>query len=63
MSINMVKIIPRFFKSPNLNISNIARECQVERKVVESYAGILENLIKKVAKKAGIYIIDMKKSY
>lgn len=45
MSINMVKIIPRFFKSPNLNISNIARECQVERKVVESYAGILEDLM------------------
>lgn len=28
-----------------LNISNIARECQVERKVVESYAGILEDLM------------------
>lgn len=28
-----------------LNISNIARECQVERKVVESYVGILEDLM------------------
>lgn len=28
-----------------LNISNIARECQVERKVVESYIGILEDLM------------------
>ncbi len=28
-----------------LNISNVARECQVERKVVEGYVGILEDLL------------------
>lgn len=28
-----------------LNISNVARECQVERKVVEGYIGILEDLL------------------
>ena len=28
-----------------LNISNIARECQIERKVVEGYVGILEDLL------------------
>lgn len=28
-----------------LNISNVARECQVERKVVESYVAILEDLL------------------
>lgn len=28
-----------------LNISNVARECQVERKVVENYVGILEDLL------------------
>lgn len=28
-----------------LNISNIARECQIERKVVEGYIGILEDLL------------------
>ena len=28
-----------------LNVSNIARECGVERKVVESYIGILEDLL------------------
>lgn len=28
-----------------LNISNVARECQVERKVVENYIGILEDLL------------------
>lgn len=28
-----------------LNISNVARECQIERKVVEGYIGILEDLL------------------
>ncbi len=28
-----------------LNVSNVARECQVERKVVEAYIGILEDLL------------------
>ncbi len=28
-----------------LNISNVARECQIERKVVESYISILEDLL------------------
>ena len=28
-----------------LNISNVARECEVERKVVESYIGILEDIL------------------
>lgn len=28
-----------------LNISNLSRECEVERKVVESYVGILEDLL------------------
>lgn len=28
-----------------LNISNVARECQVERKVVDGYVGILEDLL------------------
>jgi len=28
-----------------LNISNVARECEVERKVVEAYIAILENLL------------------
>ena len=28
-----------------LNISNISRECQVERKVVEGYLGVLEDLL------------------
>jgi predicted AAA+ superfamily ATPase len=28
-----------------LNISNVARECEVERKVVETYVGILEDLL------------------
>jgi predicted AAA+ superfamily ATPase len=28
-----------------LNISNVARECEVERKVVENYVGILEDLL------------------
>lgn len=28
-----------------LNISNVSRECQVERKVVEGYVGILEDLL------------------
>lgn len=28
-----------------LNITNIARECQIERKVVEGYVGILEDLL------------------
>ncbi len=28
-----------------LNVSNVSRECQVERKIVESYVGILEDLL------------------
>ena len=28
-----------------LNISNVARECQIERKIVEGYLGILEDLL------------------
>lgn len=28
-----------------LNVSNVARECQIERKVVEGYIGILEDLL------------------
>lgn len=28
-----------------LNVSNVARECEIERKVVESYIGILEDLL------------------
>jgi len=28
-----------------LNISNVARECEIERKVVEGYVGILEDLL------------------
>lgn len=28
-----------------LNVSNVARECEVERKVVESYVGILEDIL------------------
>ncbi|MCK7504997.1 MAG: DUF4143 domain-containing protein [Desulfobacterales bacterium] len=31
--------------SVTLNISNIARECRIERKVVEGYIGILEDLL------------------
>lgn len=34
-----------FSHSAVLNISNIARECQIERKVVEGYMGILEDLL------------------
>ena len=36
-----------------LNISNVARECQVERKVVEAYIGILEDLL--LAHRIGIF--------
>ncbi|MDI7260968.1 MAG: AAA family ATPase [Thermodesulfobacteriota bacterium] len=34
-----------FSNSSVLNISNIARECEVERKVVEGYVGILEDIL------------------
>lgn len=34
-----------FSQGAVLNISNVARECQVERKVVEGYIGILEDLM------------------
>ena len=34
-----------FSHGAQLNISNVARECQVERKVVEGYVGILEDLL------------------
>jgi uncharacterized protein len=34
-----------FSHGTQLNISNVARECQVERKVVEGYVGILEDLL------------------
>ncbi len=34
-----------FSHSAVLNMSNVARECQVERKVVEGYIGILEDLL------------------
>lgn len=34
-----------FSNSLVLNISNIARECEVERKVVEGYVGILEDIL------------------
>ena len=34
-----------FSHGESLNISNVARECQVERKVVEGYVSILEDLL------------------
>lgn len=34
-----------FSHSSVLNISNVARECEVERKVVEGYIGILEDIL------------------
>jgi predicted AAA+ superfamily ATPase len=34
-----------FSHSAILNMSNVARECQIERKVVEGYVGILEDLL------------------
>lgn len=34
-----------FSHSSVLNISNVSRECEIERKVVESYIGILEELL------------------
>jgi predicted AAA+ superfamily ATPase len=34
-----------FSHSSVLNISNVARECEVERKVVEGYVGILEDIL------------------
>lgn len=34
-----------FSHGTQLNISNVARECQVDRKVVEGYVGILEDLL------------------
>jgi predicted AAA+ superfamily ATPase len=34
-----------FSHASMLNISNVARECEVERKVVEGYIGILEDLL------------------
>jgi len=34
-----------FSHSSVLNISNVSRECEIERKVVESYIGILEDLL------------------
>jgi len=36
-----------------LNITNVARECQIERKVVESYIGILEDLL--IAKRVPVF--------
>lgn len=37
--------VASFSHGAQLNVSNIARECQIERKVVESYIGILEDLL------------------
>jgi predicted AAA+ superfamily ATPase len=34
-----------FSHSSVLNVSNVARECEVERKVVEGYVGILEDIL------------------
>ena len=34
-----------FSQASLLNISNVSRECQVERKVVEGYLGVLEDLL------------------
>jgi len=34
-----------FSQASILNISNVARECEVERKVVEGYVGILEDIL------------------
>jgi len=51
-----------------LNISNIARECQIERKVVESYIEILEDLLLAskllvFSKKAGRQLVKHPKFY